>query len=217
MTTQDLTKHQQVYLRLRAMILHGELAPGQAVTINGLADKLNAGMTPIREAIRRLTAEGALEFQGNRRVQVPKMTLQKLDQLLYARLALEPHLAELAVEFVNQADIDGLEKYDDELDAAIASGDVQSYMRLNHLFHSQLYLLSGAQTLVQIVDGLWLQAGPSLRAMCGLFGTQNLPDMHVAAIEALRDKNSQGVARAIDADVRQGMGNVRKLISRDIV
>lgn len=63
--------HQQVYGRLRAKVLFGDLAPGQPVTIKGLVDDLGAGMTPVREALRRLTAEGALEFQGNRRICVP--------------------------------------------------------------------------------------------------------------------------------------------------
>ncbi|MEE3072583.1 MAG: GntR family transcriptional regulator, partial [Pseudomonadota bacterium] len=50
--------HQIAYQTLREKILFGELAPGQAVTILGLTEQLGAGMTPVREAIRRLTAAG---------------------------------------------------------------------------------------------------------------------------------------------------------------
>ena len=60
-----LPAHEQVYQRLRAQILFGELAPGQAVTIQGLVEALDSGMTPVREAIRRLISDGALVFQGN--------------------------------------------------------------------------------------------------------------------------------------------------------
>ncbi|MDH5797807.1 MAG: GntR family transcriptional regulator, partial [Paracoccaceae bacterium] len=67
------------------MILFGDLAPGQAVTIKGLCEDVGAGMTPVREAIRRLTAEGALDFLGNRRVCVPELTLSQLDELAFAR------------------------------------------------------------------------------------------------------------------------------------
>ncbi len=49
-----LPDHQRVYRKLRDMILFGELAPGQPVTIQGLVSTLDVGMTPVREAIRRL-------------------------------------------------------------------------------------------------------------------------------------------------------------------
>jgi len=58
--------HEVTYGRLRDMVLFGQLEPGQPVTIQGLIRDLEAGMTPVREAIRRLTAEGALTLQGNR-------------------------------------------------------------------------------------------------------------------------------------------------------
>ena len=52
--------HEVTYGRLRDMVLFGRLQPGQPVTIQGLIRDLESGMTPVREAIRRLTAEGAL-------------------------------------------------------------------------------------------------------------------------------------------------------------
>lgn len=58
--TRKIPSHEVTYARLRDMILFGHLAPGQPVTIQGLIADLGAGMTPVREAIRRLTAEGAL-------------------------------------------------------------------------------------------------------------------------------------------------------------
>ena len=50
--------HERIYRQLRDLVLYGDLAPGQAVTIQGLTARLGAGMTPVREAIRRLIAEG---------------------------------------------------------------------------------------------------------------------------------------------------------------
>jgi DNA-binding GntR family transcriptional regulator len=56
-----IPSHEVTYAQLRDMVLFGVLEPGQPVTIQGLIADLGAGMTPVREAIRRLTAEGALE------------------------------------------------------------------------------------------------------------------------------------------------------------
>ena len=77
--------HQIAYTRLRDMVLFGHLAPGDAVTIEGLVERLDLGMTPVREALRRLIAEGALTLQGNRRVSVPRLDPQALADLGFAR------------------------------------------------------------------------------------------------------------------------------------
>ena len=84
-----LPAHERVYRRLRTMVLFGELEPGQAVTIQGLTDQLGVGMTPVREALRRLIAEGALAFQDNRRICVPVLDAAAVEQLGLARAALE--------------------------------------------------------------------------------------------------------------------------------
>jgi DNA-binding GntR family transcriptional regulator len=135
--------HEVVYARLRDMVLFGTLAPGQAVTIQGLCADLDAGMTPVREAIRRLSAEGALTAQDNRRVAVPVLTGAHVDQLAFARLALEPHLAGLAVTGGARL-ADALAGIDAEVDRAIAAGDVHDYLAANHAFHFTLYAASGA-------------------------------------------------------------------------
>ena len=117
--------HELVYRRLREMILCGELEPGQAITIQGLVATLGAGMTPVREAIRRLTSESALVFQGNRRVSVPVLTLDQIDELAFARLALEPQLAFWATENVTPKHITRLEAIDSEMNKAIARGEAE--------------------------------------------------------------------------------------------
>ena len=203
-----LPAHEVVYRRMREMILYGELAPGQAVTIQGLVKRLDVGMTPVREAIRRLTAEGALEFQGNRRVSVPELTPQLLEELGFARLAIEPRLSELAAERMPESLIYALETMDNSLNASIDQGDVGGYLSSNYQFHMALYEASEAEILISIVRGLWMRMGPSLRVVCGRFGTANLPDKHEEALEALRRRDPEAVAEAIRADIEQGIDQV---------
>ena len=201
--------HEIVYRRLRDMILCGELEPGQAVTIQGLVAELDAGMTPVREAIRRLTAENALEFQGNRRVSLPVLGPTDINELEFARLALEPQLAVWAAAKATDADIVALERIDAEVNRAIAKGDVRSYLLQNYRFHAYLYALSEARTTMAVADALWLRMGPSLRVMGGRFGTSNLPDMHADAILALKRGDANAVGAAIHADIAQGFEQIR--------
>ncbi len=200
-----LPAHEMVYRDLRALVLYGDLAPGEPVTIQGLVGRLGAGMTPVREALRRLTAEGALESLGNRRIQVPVLDGAALAELTEARQALEPRLAVRAAGRVTAGDIDRLRRIDARLDAAIARGDVGLYLTENHAFHSELNLLAAAPILSALVDGLWLRFGPSLRVGCGQMGTRNLPDLHKDLLDALDRRDPAAAGAAMEADVTQGM------------
>ncbi len=201
--------HEVTYCRLRDMILFGQLAPGQPVTIQGLTATLDAGMTPVREAIRKLTAEGALELQGNRRVSVPQLTVSQLDELAFARLTIEPKLVLMATENLTAKDISTLTRIDAEIDEAIATGDVQRYLMNNFRFHFTLYERAGAPILLSIAQMLWLRFGPSLRVVCGRYGTSTLPDRHGEALDALRAGEGAAVAQAVEQDIAQGIEQVR--------
>lgn len=206
--------HEVTYTRLRDMILYGILEPGQPVTIQGLTSDLGSGMTPVREAIRRLMAEGALLPQGNRRVAVPRLTASILEQVAYARLTIEPRLAELAAAALTPKLIARLEAIDDTVDAAIRAGAVSRYLESNHAFHFALYEASEATVLVDMARSLWLRFGPSLRVVCARFGASALPDRHEEALAAMHSGDAQALARAIERDINQGLDQVRAALSR---
>lgn len=208
-----LPAHEVVYRMLREQILFGEIAPGQPVTIQGLTERLGAGMTPVREAIRRLTAEGALKFQGNRRVIVPLLTAKNIEEIIVARECLEADLARRATERATAGDLKALEQDDQMLDQAIVKGDLQSYLEHNFLFHARIYEMADAPILADLAEGLWLRFGPSLRVVCGRVGTQNLPDKHKDLLDAMRARDAEGAARANVEDMLQGMEQVRIMLA----
>lgn len=209
-----LPAHELVYRRLRDMILFGELAPGQAVTIQGLTEDLQAGMTPVREALRRLTAEGALDFRGNRRICVPLLTADDVEQLLVARNALEPELARRAAARATAEDIAMLATTDAALDSAIRDGNVYGYLSQNYRFHAGLYALANAPILSGMVDALWLRFGPSLRGILKTLGPSDTPDLHKALLAALADGDAGAASQAIAQDVAQGMHRLRDGLNR---
>lgn len=206
--------HEVTYARLRDMILFGHLEPGAAVTIQGLITDLGAGMTPVREAIRRLTAEGALEPQGNRRVSVPRMTEPMLEQVAFARLTIEPKLAEMAAAHLTPALIDQLQAIDNTVDRAIRAGDVPAYLHSNHAFHFCLYEASGAPVLVDMARSMWLRFGPSLRVVCARFGSDALPDRHSEALAAMRANDPAALRLAVERDIAQGVDQVQLALTQ---
>lgn len=205
----NLPAHELVYRQLRRMVLFGDLTPGQAVTIQGLTERLGVGMTPVREAIRRLVPQGALESRGNRRVSVPLLDRQDIDQIIIARQWLDPHLALKACERAVVADVEKITAIDEALDAAIRTGDLRGYLEQNYRFHTHIYTTADAPILAEMAEALWLRFGPSMRVVCGRMGTQNLPDNHKATIDAMRARDAEGAARAIREDVLQGMEQLR--------
>lgn len=205
----NLPAHEIVYRKLRAMVLFGDLSPGQAVTIQGLVEELGVGMTPVREAIRRLISQGALESRGNRRVSVPLLEASSIAQIIIARQWLDPHLALKACERTQDGDVAHLASLDASLDQAITHGDHRAYLELNYRFHRHIYDMADAPILAEMAEGLWLRFGPSMRVVCGRIGTQNLPDRHKDTVDALRARDAEAAARAIREDVLQGMEQLR--------
>ena len=211
--SRKIPSHEITYARLRDMILFGHLAPGAPVTIQGLITELDAGMTPVREAIRRLTAEGALLPQGNRRVAVPELSAELLEQVAFARLAIEPKLAELAAARLTPAQIDRLEAIDGAVNRAIDAGKLPDYLAANHAFHFALYEAAEAPVLLDLARSLWLRAGPSLRAVIDRYGREAAPDLHRVALVAMRAGDAKGLARAIEQDIQQGVDHIRQALA----
>ncbi|MBB4172473.1 GntR family transcriptional regulator [Sulfitobacter noctilucicola] len=204
--------HQVVYEQVRAMILFGDLAPGQAVTIQGLTTQLSAGMTPVREALRRLIAEGALTHQGNRRVSVPILTPDCANELGFMRKTLEPELTRRAVMNIDASRLAAITACDTELNRAIAHGDIGGYLTQNYRFHAMIYEAANAPIMAATVDRLWLRFGPSLRVVCGRFGTSNLPDKHKDLLEAIGRRDPEDAARAMLEDVMQGASQIETVL-----
>ena len=200
-----MPEHQAVYEALRDGILLGRFAPGQPMTIQGLAEQFGVGMTPIREAIRRLTSESALETLGNRRVIVPILTQKQLDDIYFLRLSVEPELARRAVKNVTKQHIKRLREIDRTINVAIHSGDVSAYLQSNKDFHFGIYELADSPVLMRIAQSLWLQVGPSLRVVCGRYGTASLPDKHPDILSALLNENTEVAASAMKEDLEQGV------------
>ncbi len=207
-----LTAHERIYQDLRERLLFGGFLPGKAVTLRGLADHLEVSPMPVRDAVRRLTAEGALESHGNRRVSIPEMTNKKYREINLTRSLLEPELAIMALPNVQETDIQTLITIDDAIDICLENGDVEGYMRGNHAFHFTLYQLAQSEVIIKLVESVWMQFGPFMRLVYGRHGTANLIDQHKQAIEALQNRDSLALRTAISEDVRQGM----LLISDDL-
>ena len=202
------TQQERVYARLREAILSGQFIPGRPVTLRGVAEMLGVSPMPVREALRRLTAERALELLSNRRVTVPLMTLAKLEEICDARVALETAAAERALDGIGKRGLARLRKIDDGINQAIANHDTLAYIQGNYGFHFTLYGYGDSAVTIPLIESLWLQTAPFMRLVLDRYGLGDLPDRHQQALEAIERHSSSGLRRAIELDIQEGPGGI---------
>ena len=118
----DTSLRSQVYDSLRDALTAGRFTPGQKLSFRFVAGSLGVSMTPVREAVRWLVAEGAFEMRPNRSVRVPLMTRDKILELRDIRLALEGLAMEKAAALATREDAAALRRIAAELMAVRTRG-----------------------------------------------------------------------------------------------
>lgn len=204
-TESHTATHDRVYRVLRARIMHGEMAPGQALTLRGIGKEFGVSMTPAREAVRRLAAEGALFLSTSGRVSTPELTNDRIEELAALRALLEVELASRALPRAHMALIDRLQSINMTVAEMVTKRDAVGYIRSNLEFHRTLYLRAQAPAMLAIAETVWLQLGPTMRALYGRLRRTDPPHHHKLIIAALQAGDEPGLRLAVRSDVTQGL------------
>lgn len=199
-----MTTQEYAYLRLRNAVMVGALRPGTALTFRGLAEQLALSPTPVREALRRLSSEGAIEVLGNRRLRVPPMTPGRFEELVQLRITLETHAAMRAFPYISDNAIGALSELDARMDTALAMGDLDALTRFNQQFHRELYALNPDQAAIPLIESVWLQLGPFQRQVIEHIDQLATDDHHKEMLSAMRARALPALCIAIKADVHDG-------------
>ena len=197
--------HERLYRTLRQQVMHGELAPGQAMTLRGLAAQFGVSMTPAREAVRRLVAEGAFTMASSGRVSTPELTPERIEELAAIRAMLEPEMAARALPRAHFALIDRLAAINAMNQEAVIAQDAVGYVRTNLEFHRTLYLRAQTPAMLALCETVWLQLGPTMRALYQKLRRSDMPQHHRVILAALRAGDEPGLRLAVRTDVTQGL------------
>ncbi|GGH36670.1 transcriptional regulator, GntR family [Cribrihabitans marinus] len=197
--------HDRVYRSLRTRIMHGEIAPGQALTLRGIGREFGVSMTPAREAVRRLVAEGALFLSSSGRVSTPELTGERIEELAALRALLEVELASRALPRAHMALIERLQVINTAVAEMVSKRDAVGYIRTNLEFHRTLYLRAQAPAMLAMAETVWLQLGPTMRALYGRLRRTEPPQYHKLIIAALKAGDEPGLRLAVRSDVTQGL------------
>jgi len=193
---------EQLYQQIREGLLAGRFQPGQRLKIRDLAGEWGTSPMPVRAALQRLVAEGALEGEPQRSVRVPPMTRERYQNIFQVRLGLEGLAVELATPNLRAADLATLRDCVARMDVAIEQREVQAYLDANSQFHLHLYGACGNPVLLRSIESLWLQIGPFFnRLFTGADLSLRLNDFHEEAFAAIEAGDAKAARAAMEQDL----------------
>ncbi|KPQ05538.1 MAG: transcriptional regulator [Rhodobacteraceae bacterium HLUCCA12] len=203
-----VTVADSVYRNLRQALVLGRFDPGQVLTIGALADSFQTSHMPVREALRRLGAEGAVEIRANGSAHVPDVTPEALDDITRARLALEGLATALAVERMSEEEVRALDDLEARHSATAQQRDVYEMLERNHDFHFAIYAGAQSPVLLNLIESLWLRYGPFMRLLSQsiaprIEGSTHEPFLqgHREIVDAIRARNTTRARTAIERDI----------------
>lgn len=151
------SKGEQAYGELRRRVLSGALPAGSRIAQHELAADLRMSITPLREAIRRLSSEGLVELDAHRNVRVAPMSAAEARELLEVRLSLEPAAVELAAARRTEADAGVMRAAAARL-LPVTRRWGEDAILAHHEFHRALYAASHNRTMIRVLDDLWAKS-----------------------------------------------------------
>jgi DNA-binding GntR family transcriptional regulator len=193
----------RVYQEIKTALTAGRFKPGERLAIRKLAQQLGTSPTPVREALLKLVSYGALEMAPAHPIAVPILTKARYLENRGIRIVNEGLAAAEAASRITSSHLEKLKNINTEMIKAFKNGCYGDVLVKNYSFHIELCRASEMPTLVNIVEILWLQIGPSLNF---LYSDKTLgsESYHPQVLKALEDRNPQEAKLAIENDIIHG-------------
>lgn len=194
---------------VRQRILSGELAPGEALRQEALADELGVSRVPIREAITRLTAEGLLTNVPHKGAYVAKLSIDEVKETFDIRLRLEPWIFSEAIPRITDAEMGKAERLIKEMDKS----DSGVWGQLNWRLHETLYLPAQRDITLQMLRVLHDRSDRYFR-----FQVVQVPireqshDEHMALVDACRKRDAKLGAKLLEHHVKTAAEQIMTVV-----
>lgn len=209
--------HDEVAAQLRERIFAGQLAPGSYVDEPALCSELSISRTPLREALKVLTAEGLLQHQPRRGCFVREITERDLDEIFPVIALLEGRCAFEAATKASDADLAALEQLHERLQAHAGARRINDYYQVNFAIHEAIITLADNRWLAQVIGDLRklvkLARLQQLHAPGRL--EQSLSE-HMAVYAALKARDAEGAEAAMRTHLTRQRVALRALARNQI-
>jgi DNA-binding GntR family transcriptional regulator len=189
------TKRDRIVLELRRMIQAGELPRGSRVQQDPLAEQFKTSITPVREALRLLEAEGLLVSEPHRGVRVADADYDQIKSVYLQRMLLETYAMKRSVRRLSPRDLDVAQTLIDNMQPNLPGDDEHPIPTLNRRFHFLFYERSGNAGLTAQIELLWQQWPWDLLEVIDKRASSSSGE-HQAIVDAARAVNVDAVAVA---------------------
>jgi DNA-binding GntR family transcriptional regulator len=207
-TIETVPLHEIVYQRLTQALMSGQIKPGQKLTSRKIAKELGTSDMPVRAALTKLQSLRALAPLPNGSLVLPSMTRDSFHDLMQTRQVCEGAATELACKNMTKAKLQAIKKECVALTQAATNQDIDDYLMRNFTFKFLIYRACGSDSLIFLIETLWLQIGPFLRQFGSHFngdlGKILEIDFHEQVTDALERGDAIAAAAAIRRDIAEG-------------
>lgn len=190
--------HDQVAERLRGLIFAGDLLPGHLVDEVKLCETWAISRTPLREALKVLSAEGLVRHEPRRGCFVNEVTEQDLDDIFPVIAMLEGRCAYEAASHASDADVHTLTQLHAQLQAHAQAGRIQDYYATNYTIHESIIAMAGNKWLAIAIGDL--RKILKLARLQQLHAPGRLAESlseHLAIFDALKARNPGAAEQAM--------------------
>lgn len=197
------TKEEKVADYLREGIISGLYPRGSRLKQAEIAEQLNLSITPVREALKMLEAEGYITRDSYRGASVVPFDADASEEILQLRLLLEARLVQAAVEKATTKDIEELRAIEKEFEQAFGSGDRAAARGVNYRFHRRLYDIAGQPHTLHFVQTLWARYPFDVINAVGGRGDRAVRE-HEEILDALTSRDVQAAVMAMRKHIESG-------------
>lgn len=198
------------FVRLREAIVSGALAPGAPVVIDDLAAQLDLSTMPVREAVKRLVAEGLIEETQRRSHRVAELTRTSALNVLDVMGSLMERAYEVAVPKLTQADIAAMREHLTAASAASGAGNLLAALASIHAIHNVVYEATGNPEFGRTLSTLT----PRFDRVLYLWYTESIVNVGISYRRELIESLEQGRPDAAIVTMREAWDRFRAVIAR---
>lgn len=203
-----------IFETLRKAIISGDIKPGERLMEVSLAEQMGVSRTPVREAIRRLEAEGLVTMVPRKGTHVSELSMKDIMDVLEVRAALDRLATALAVKRMQPSQIKAMESIHKQFIACVEKENIEGAVRKDIELHDLIYATSGNSRLMSVAAGLREHIFRfRVIYMRNVAVAENVEHEHFEILEAIRSGDDVLASELAEKHIKHQMDSIIRALN----